>query len=125
LGGECYLITQLIKFGIVGILATALDYSVFLFLINVGCYYLLANFFAFLFASVIGYFFSLRYVWSKKPTPKNLIGYYLVQIIGLASTSLLLYIMSNKIPIEVAKLISILIVPIQTFLLNKFLIFRK
>ena len=115
---------QLIKFGVVGILATALDYLGFLFLVKLGFYYLLANFFAFLFSSIFGYYFSLRYVWSKIPTRDNLCGYYSVQIAGLASTSLLLYIMSNIIPIEVAKSISIFIVPIQTFLLNKYIIFR-
>ena len=118
------MVVQLIKFGFFGIIATAIDYFIFVILIRLEFYYLFANLLAFLVASVIGYALSIRFVWGHNSTWKYFFMYYLIQIAGLLSTSLLLFFMRDLISTEMAKLIAICLVPMQTFLLNKFLVFR-
>lgn len=118
------MVIQLIRFGIVGTLITLIDFALFFCLYRFGYHYLFANFIAFIAASVIGYFLSVKFVWQRKATRNNLLGYYLVHILGLASSSILLFFINHLVVIEVAKLLTCCVIPMQTFLLNKFVVFR-
>ena len=63
------LLTQLLKFGIVGILATIVDFIFYTLLLYWHVYYLVAAFVAFLLATVVNYYLSMNYVFSS--TIKN------------------------------------------------------
>ncbi|MDO4432663.1 MAG: GtrA family protein [Aerococcaceae bacterium] len=61
------LIYQLIKFGIVGILATVLDGVIYYTLVNVvGMHYLFATVIAFVLATVFNYWASMKYVFTSQ-----------------------------------------------------------
>lgn len=118
------LIKQFTGFAIVGVVATAIDYFIFCLLLFFAFQPLLANLVAFSIASAIGLHFNTKNVFSKSYSARLVVSYYLVQIAGLLSTSLLLYFLDGVYRPELLKLIAIMIVPVQTFLLNKFLVFK-
>lgn len=119
------MIGHIARFGIVGVLATALDYFFYVCFLSSGVHYLIANFAAFCIASIFGYWLNLQWVWRRPFQILNLVGYYLVQGLGLLSASaVLFFLVSHGISSEVAKLLAICIVPAQTFLLNRFVVFR-
>lgn len=118
------LIKQFVGFAIVGIIATAIDYIFFCIFLYFSLPPLFANLTAFAIASVIGFHFNTKNVFSKSYSAKLIFRYWIVQIAGLLNTSLFLFFLDGLYKPEIVKLIPIMVVPIQTFFLNKFLVFR-
>ena len=118
------LFKQFTGFAIVGLIASGLDYLIFCILLNLSVQPSIANLGAFSIASVIGLHFNTKIVFSKNYTTRLVGSYYLAQAAGLTSTSLLLYFLTDIYKPELTKLIAFIIVPIQTFILNKLIVFK-
>lgn len=126
-------ITQVIKFGIVGLINSGLSYVIYLVMYELGAHYLLCEFTAFLITIAISYILNSRYVFktgsiSIKEAVLRLLKTYLSYLsTGFVLNAILLvvWIEIMGIPGEIAPLISLLVTVPINFLLNKFWVYRK
>ena len=87
------LIKQIARFGIVGVLATLIDYGIFAGLTILGLHYLVAQVISFMIAHAFNYWASIKWVFdAKKQTAKEVILFWVLGIGGLLLNSILLYI---------------------------------
>ena len=82
------LIGQLMKFGVVGIIATVIDFVVLTILTETfGVYYLTSAAIGFIIATLFNYVASMRYVFNSRFGPhekrKELIIFILLSVVGL------------------------------------------
>ena len=82
------LIGQLMKFGVVGIIATVIDFVVLTILTETfGVYYLTSAAIGFIIATLFNYIASMRYVFNSRFRPhekrKELIIFILLSVVGL------------------------------------------
>lgn len=88
------LINQIMKFGIVGVLAFLIDYGVFVFLANVlQINYLIANFFGFTLSLIFNYTMSMKFVFERKENAdkkKEFITFAILSVIGLGLNELII-----------------------------------
>lgn len=126
------LIKQFLDFALVGVLATAIDYIVFVLFYNVlNIHYLIATVLAFIIATVFNYWASMRYVFESRyqsnEKMKELIIFVSLSIIGLILTSVLMFITVDhwQIPANLAKILVTGIVMIFNYLSRKLLLEKK
>ena len=88
------LIKQLFKFGIVGGTAFLIDYSILFLLAKViGLNELISAAISFVISLTFNYFASIKWVFeAKKQTPKEVIIFVLLSVVGLGINELLIYI---------------------------------
>lgn len=95
------LIDQIIKFGIVGVIATAIDWGIFYICINyLGIDYKIANVLGFCISVIFNYRASVKYVFNvdKNKDPKrNFIIFITFSVIGLLLTEVLLILCVSKL----------------------------
>lgn len=84
-------ISQLARFLVVGVGNTALSFAVYRLLFWAGTPYVLAAPVAFAAGAVNGYVFNRRWTFAARDTSRARILYVAVQVVGAASTSLLVY----------------------------------
>lgn len=90
------LIEQILKFGLVGGICTAVDFGVMIFLKEVlGCYYLFASAASFLISLILNYFLSMRFVFEgKKDSSKirEFIIFVILSVMGLGLNQLIMWV---------------------------------
>ena len=89
------LIGQILKFGVVGIVCTIIDFAVFS-LLNyvVGVHYTIATFFGFLISLIANYILSMRFVFVRKENLDKrveFIAFAVLSVIGLGLNELIIY----------------------------------
>lgn len=123
------LLMQIIRFGVVGTIASAIHFSIVVSLVELGLFTPLnANIIAFIFA------FQASYWGHRTWTFRGTVVYHhvamtrllLVACTNLAANQGLFYIFLNyvKLPYIIALLVTLAILPVLTFTLGKFWIFR-
>lgn len=120
---------NLILYGIIGGFCAALDFGIYTLL----CYYeLLPYLWANVISTHIGIFTSFLLNRSfnfkvKDKTPQRFLSFYLVGLTGLGLSSLMLWLMVDKMQWNelVCKLITIAFVSLVQFVLNKFVTFKQ
>lgn len=89
------LIDQILKFGVIGVLCTVIDFLVFSFLnYIVNVYYLIATFFGFTVSLIVNYILSMKYVFERKEDMDRrveFITFAVLSVIGLGLNALILY----------------------------------
>jgi putative flippase GtrA len=80
---------QLARFLVVGVGNTAVSFVVYRLLLALGAWYVLAAPLAFAAGAVNGYIFNRRWTFAARDTMRARILYVVVQLLGAASTSLL------------------------------------
>lgn len=119
------LFAQLIKFGIVGVLATLLEWGIFYVLTNViHIHYGLSTAISFLISSVFNYYLSIKYVFDvdkEKNKNRNFIIFLIFSIIGLGLNELILWICIEKIHLYnmIGKIVATGIVMVFNFVTRK------
>lgn len=135
------LITQFLKFGIVGGLSFVIDYGIMVLLKEVfGVYYLAAAFISFSVSVIFNYVCSMRYVFvsrediSKK---REFITFVILSVIGLGINELVMWITVDKLPVDqilsidkdkvylVAKLVATVVVTFWNFVTRKIFLEKK
>ncbi|MGN1378946.1 MAG: GtrA family protein [Bacilli bacterium] len=120
------LIKQLFRFGIVGGTAFLIDYGILFLLAKViGINELISAAISFVISLAFNYFASIKWVFeAKKQTPKEVIIFVLLSVVGLGINELLIYIGSIKMNIDVmiVKLFATVIVMIYNFITRKLII---
>ena len=119
------LLFQLIKFGIVGVLATILDWGIFYLLTNIiNIHYGIATAISFLISTVFNYYLSVKYVFdvdSSTSKKRNFIIFLIFSIIGLGLNELILWICIEKIHLYnmIGKIVATGLVMIFNFITRK------
>ncbi|MBS6942685.1 MAG: GtrA family protein [Clostridiales bacterium] len=90
------LIQQIAKFGVVGILATLLDYGLLFALTEwAGLYYLLSSMLSFSISTIFNYVASVRWVFvvnQKYSKTRNFVLFVILSIIGLGLNALAMWL---------------------------------
>ena len=118
------LIKQILKFGIVGIIAFIIDYLLLYVLTEyIGIHYLISSIISFTVSVIFNYIFSIKWVFDvkKKQGTKEFIIFLILSVIGLLINSLIMYLLVDIFNIHymVSKLVSTFIVMIYNFITRK------
>ena len=119
------LFIQIFKFGIVGVVATIIDFA-FLYLFKEFCNFpiIVSNTLSFCISVVYNYWASVKWVFNvneEKSKKKNFIVFIIFSVIGLLLNDLIMWITTDKLNIYymVSKLIATLIVMVFNFITRK------
>lgn len=117
---------QIFKFGIIGLIATIIDWTIF-FVLNsiVNIQYLISGLIAFLFSFIFNYILSIKWVFDvKKESFLILAKFVILSFVGLGLNELLLFLFIDKLLIKVmiSKVLSSFIVMIYNFITRKIFI---
>lgn len=89
------LLEQILKFGVVGVVAFIVDFGIFSILSNVcHIHYLAANFFGFTVSVVVNYLLSMKYVFSRREDADKrteFIVFVILSVLGLGLNELIIY----------------------------------
>lgn len=120
------LINQILKFGVVGGIAFVIDYGIlFLFAKVIGLNELISAAISFIISLTFNYFLSTKWVFeAKKQTPKEVIIFVLLSVVGLGINEVLIYLGTKKLGIDVmiVKLFATAIVMVYNFITRKLII---
>lgn len=120
------LLMQLFKFGIVGVVATLLDFLfLFLFTDVFGMHYLFSAAISFVLSTLFNYVASMRFVFSSKfskdEKSKELVLFVILSVIGLLLNQFLMWFFVEKIALYymVAKIVATFFVMAWNFISRK------
>ena len=119
------LFKQLLKFGLVGVIAFLIDFSLFALLTKIGINYLIAQVISFSISLAFNYWASIKWVFdAKRQTSKEAIIFIVLSIIGLGINELLLYIGVDKFKFNelIVKLFATAVVMIYNLITRKLII---
>lgn len=120
------LINQILKFGVVGGIAFVIDYGILFLLAKViGLNELISAAISFIISLTFNYFLSTKWVFeAKKQTPKEVIIFVLLSVVGLGINEVLVYLGTKKLGIDVmiVKLFATAIVMVYNFITRKLII---
>lgn len=95
------LLAQILKFGVVGVIAFVVDFGIFTILSNVcHIHYLAANFFGFTVSVVVNYLLSMKYVFDRRKDADRkteFAVFVILSILGLGLNELIIYICVDMI----------------------------
>lgn len=125
-------LSQFFKFGLVGVLNTALTYAVFFILVKINVHYQIANAIGFVIGVLNSYYWNNRYVFTTKEGEERnhikalLKTFAAYGITGLVLQSLFLWLFVEHFGINslIAQLISLCITVPTNFVLNKYWSFK-
>lgn len=120
------LINQILKFGVVGVIAFVIDYGILFLLAKViRLNELISAAISFIISLTFNYFLSTKWVFeAKKQTPKEVIIFVLLSVVGLGINEVLIYLGTKKLGIDVmiVKLFATAIVMVYNFITRKLII---
>lgn len=122
------LIKQIIKFGIVGVIAFIIDYGTLVILkelFNINLF--ISTEIAFIISVIVNYILSIKFVFDVKNKNNNFIPFIILSFIGLLLTELIMYIGVDKIEINylIVKIVATIIVMVFNFITRKILLENK
>ncbi|MGE4443313.1 MAG: GtrA family protein [Desulfomicrobium sp.] len=124
------IIAEFFKYGVVGLLAFVLDFSIlFIFTEFLGVNYLLAAALGFISGLLLNYVLSLVWVFKKKCYDsrwKEFSIFALIGVGGLVLNELIIWLFTEEFGLHytVSKIISTIVVFLYNFGLRKFILFR-
>lgn len=125
------LINQIIKFGIVGVLAFLIDYVLLFVLVEyLGMYYLISSAISFTVSVVFNYICSMKFVFARRDDiskKKEFVVFLILSIVGLLINQAMMWMMVDKLLIYymISKIIVTGIVMIWNFISRKILLEKK
>ena len=122
-------INKFIKFGLVGVLNTLINWIIFALLNFVGVYYIVANVIAYAIATANSYIWNSKWVFKyngedKKETTAKFI---ILNLIGLALNTAILYFLVDILSFNklVGLVITTAIVMVINYIANKIWVFKE
>lgn len=122
-------INKFIKFGLVGVLNTLINWIIFALLNFVGVYYIVANVIAYAIATANSYIWNSKWVFKyngedKKETTAKFI---ILNLIGLALNTAILYFLVDILSFNklVGLVITTAIVMVINYIVNKIWVFKE
>lgn len=122
-------INKFIKFGLVGVLNTLINWIIFALLNFAGVYYIIANVIAYAIATANSYIWNSKWVfkYNGKDKKETTVRFVILNLVGLALNTAILYflvdiLLFNKL---VGLVITTAIVMVINYLLNKIWVFKE
>ena len=125
------LICQMVRFGIVGAICTAIDFGIMIFLREVaGVYYLAASGVSFAVSVVVSYLLSMKYVFHGRKDgsrPREFLLFVILSVAGLGLNQLIMWAAVDGMNISyiLAKVGATAIVMIYNFATKKIFLEEK
>jgi len=118
---------KVIKFGIIGIANTILSYAIFVLLIKIKVYYLLASTISFAFGTTLSYVLNTRYTFNDLINFWVYIKFTSVSITSLVISLMMLYGLKELCGFNVylAQIAVVLIRFPLSYLVNREIVFKK
>ena len=120
---------RFIKFGLVGVLNTAINWIVFIILNMLGMYYIFSNIIAYSLSTLNSYIWNSKWVfkYSGDDVKETTAKFIILNIIGLILNTCILYILVDIIGLNkiVSLIITTVIVMILNYFINKLWVFKK
>ena len=121
------LINQILKFGVVGVIAFLIDYGLLYILTEyANIYYLISSIISFTVSLIFNYILSIKWVFdvTKKQTYKEVFVFVVLSVIGLGINQLVMYLGSDIMHIYymLTKLVATAIVMVWNFITRKIFI---
>lgn len=120
-----HLLVQIFKFGIVGVIATVIDF-LFLYIFREFCHFsiIISNTLSFLISVLYNYWASLTFVFDvnkEKSKKKNFVIFIVCSVIGLLINDAIVYIITDFMHIYymISKVIATLVVMVFNFVTRK------
>ncbi|MGL5379105.1 GtrA family protein [Clostridium sp.] len=118
-----------IKFAIVGVMNTLLNWIIFFFLNNVGVYYIVSNIIAYTISTIHSYFWNSIWVfkYSEGSKAKASLKFILLNIGGLILNTSILFILVDVFKMDkfIGLILTTAIVMIINYIFNKVWVFKK
>lgn len=125
------LISQFMKFGIVGVIAFVIDYGFMVLLTEVfGVPYLISTTVSFIISVIFNYFASMRFVFKRKDDMsrrREFIIFVVLSVIGLVINDVFMWLMVDFLFIDyrISKIVVTFIVAVWNFVTRKFFLEAK
>ena len=124
------LLSQIIKFGLVGFLCFFIDYGIMVFLTEVaGVHYLLSSGISFTVSVIVNYVLSLTYVFEtkQKNRVKEFIIFVVLSVIGLGINQVLMWFCVDILGIfyMISKIGATAVVMVYNFVTRKMILEKK
>lgn len=119
------LFEQIMKFGVVGVIATLIDWGIFAICTRVfHIHYAISNIIGFSISVIFNYWASVKWVFDvnkEKDSKRNFMLFIIFSVIGLGLNELILFICIDKIHIMdlISKVIATAIVMVFNFVTRK------
>lgn len=118
-----------VKFGIVGVLNTLINWIIFIVLSASGIYYIISNVIAYTVATINSYLLNAKWVFNNGDnyTKETTIKFIILNLIGLVLNTVILYVLVDILNIRkvIAMIIATIIVMIINYFVNKLWVFKS
>ena len=120
---------RFIKFGLVGLLNTLINWILFILLNSFGVYYIISNVIAYSISTLNSYLWNSKWVfkYNEDNVKETSFKFIVLNIIGLTLNTIILYLLVDIVGLN--KLISLVIttgiVMILNYFINKLWVFKK
>lgn len=122
-------INKFIKFGLVGVLNTLINWIIFALLNFVGVYYIVANVIAYAIATANSYIWNSKWVfkYNGKDKKETTAKFIILNLIGLALNTAILYFLVDILSLNklVGLVITTAIVMVINYIANKIWVFKE
>lgn len=120
---------KIIKFAIIGVLNTLVNWVFFYILNSIGVYYLISNIIAYSLATIHSYFWNSTWVfnYNKRLEIKSSIKFIILNLCGLALNTFILFLLVDFLNINkfISLIFATVLVTIINYIFNKMWVFRK
>lgn len=120
---------RFVKFGIVGVINTLLNWIIFFMLNSVGIYYIISNVIAYSIATINSYFWNSKWVFKYEKDKKAIVflKFILLNLFGLTLNTIILFVLVDKFMLDkiLALVITTGIVMFINYIINKLCVFKK
>lgn len=122
-------IFRFIKFGLVGVLNTLINWILFILLNSFGIYYIISNVIAYSISTLNSYLWNSKWVfkYSGDNVKETSLKFIVLNVIGLTLNTIILYLLVDIVGLNklIALVITTGIVMILNYFINKFWVFKK
>lgn len=122
-------LSRFIKFGLVGVLNTIINWILFILLDSIGVYYIISNIIAYSISTLNSYLWNSKWVFKYNGDNVNqtTFKFIILNIIGLVLNTIILFLLVDiiKLPKIIALIITTGIVMILNYFINKLWVFKK
>ena len=119
---------KFIKFGLVGVLNTLINWIIFILLNFIGIYYIVSNIIAYAIATANSYIWNSKWVfkYNGKNKKETTVKFLILNLIGLGLNTAILYLLVDMAGFNklIALVITTSIVMIINYILNKAWVFK-
>ncbi len=125
------LLKQVIKFGIVGVISTLMDYGLMILFTEVfGLYYLLSSTLSYGISLIFNYLASMKYVFRGRKDVsrlKEFLIFTLLSLLGMGINQLILWLIVENAGIDyrISKILATVVVMIWNFVTRKLFLEKK